>query len=167
MKLQVERKHIIIATSIIAISGITFWAARFSGIFNGQQPTTTAVDTSAMSSSEPLPTPPPIVSIENIVKEQEEKSEFKSKGCCSDKEKRIKENCCCDLILQEYQTLFMQRKDLAVLKRLSNMKKHDPIFSTCYKKMRKTFEKMETDVVTKENEALGKANPKAEVALDY
>jgi hypothetical protein len=167
--MKFEKKQLYIAAIITVSSLVAFIIAKYSGCINGTVTDATAIvaDTSAFSQNTPLPVPPQDERVIKIVNEQEEKSEFKNKGCCSDKEKRIKENCCCDLVLQEYQTLFSQRKNDGTLKRLSNMKKHDPIFSACYKKMRKVFEKMETDIVTKENEAFAKANPRAEPVLDY
>jgi hypothetical protein len=132
-----------------------------------QQTTIDTTSTTTGATSAPLPTPPPDPKVEQKRKELEEKSEFLNLGCCKEKEKRKNEPCCCDLVLEEYKKLRPQIKDPAMLKRIVKMKSSDPIYETCFKKMKKQFEKIDEEIEAKEKEATKKSNPKAKEELDY
>ena len=145
------------------IFSISFFLLSILLLCNGclNDPKTTNTANPVDSTTVALPPPPPDSKIEAIVKQQEEKSDFLNKGCCGDKEKRKKESCCCDLVLEEYKILKSQKK--ANLSKLYKMKTDDPIFSDCFKKLKKQFEKIDTEI----DEAEKKANPKVAKEIDY
>jgi hypothetical protein len=74
-----------------------------------------------------------------IITKNTEKSPFKNLGCCADEKKRVSQDCCCALLLIEYEKIKKNEDPVKV----GEIKIKDPILGDCRKKMRVEFKKLE------------------------
>lgn len=83
------------------------------------------------------PPPPPQLppDVEDIIDEQTERSPFKKLGCCSDPEKRLSGDCCCQEVLELYKKMRAKNDS-----RIAKLKMNDPILKDCRERLARDFE---------------------------
>lgn len=82
-----------------------------------------------------------------IEEKQEEQSVFKALGCCSDNQKRLSHDCCCEDVLKSY-------AELTDEKRTTVKNSADPILADCktFRKYSSKFDEIENPISELEEE---------------